>query len=187
MPAYHENASLHKDRAGTGNSSNASDKRLDQTGWESTKAYWNDQRATMQDPVDRQEESPLSNLYQLNQLGCAHQRAHAERQNPGQSPAPHDAKASNSYDNTVAHDPGLTHNLPGVGTVTDHLGPRGQAEAVLAHETRISGQCPTAERENEVCKHFAPRSATRRADRQARGHWGGRTLQATGSAGARPV
>ncbi len=155
MPAYHEATPLHRAHAGTGPSSKDSEARLDKTGWPSSKAYRNDQRTALQDPVARQEGTSLSNATQLNQLGYGQQRAHEARQNPGQPLSPPNQKASNSYDNTIAHDPGLKHDVPGLGTVTDHLGPRGQAEAVLARETQISGQYPTVERENEVRKHFA--------------------------------
>ena len=154
MPAYHEAYRLHRDHAGTGSSSKPDDARADKTGWRTGEAYRNDQRTALQeDPIARRDGTALSNAYQLNQLGYGQQAGHTARQ-PGQAwPSP-DPKASNSYANTVRNDPGLTHTLPSGVQATDHLGPRGQAEAQLAHEARTTGQWPTLERENEVRKQF---------------------------------
>lgn len=154
MPAYYEETKPHRDHAGTGSSSISSPQRLDQTGWPSSAAYRNDQRTAMQDPAARQQGTSVSNAYQLNQLGYAQQQGYTARQNPGQPPAPIDPRVTNSYSNTVNKDPGIEHSPPGSGMVTDRLNPRGQAEALLAHETRITGKYPTLERENEVRKQF---------------------------------
>ena len=159
---------MHRDHVGTGKSTevNSNKKRdqgefeaakrdrLDRTGWPSSESYRNDQRTALHDPVARENGTNLSNAVQLNQLGYGQQAGHQARQNPNQSRPPADPKASDSYANMVRNDPGLKHTLPDGRTVSDHLGPRGQAETLLAHEARTTGQWPTPERQQEVRKQF---------------------------------
>lgn len=175
MPAYYEETQMHRDHAGTGTSqeSISEDKnpetnkkkqdkheaekkdRLDRTGWSSGESYRHDQRAALQDPVARRNDAALSNAYQLNQLGYGQQAGHEARHSPGQSWPSADPKASDSYANTVRHDPALEHTLPDGTAASDRLGPHGQAEAMLAHEARTTGQWPTLERQREVRKQFS--------------------------------
>ena len=156
MPAYHEQTGPHRAHAGTGSSSNPTGDRADRTGWPSSADYRNDQRAAMQDPIARRDGTSVSNAVQLNQLGYGQQRDHEMRQTSSRPPA--DSKADNSYNNMIRNDPPIAHTIPGTGPgtgpATDRLGPRGQAEAVLARETQVTGRYPTPEREAEVRKMF---------------------------------
>lgn len=156
MPAYHEQKGPHRAHAGTGSSSNPTGDRADRTGWPSSADYRNDQRAAMQDPIARRDGTSVSNAVQLNQTGYGQQRDHEARQTGSRPPA--DSKADDSYNNMVRNDPPIAHTIPGTGPgagpVTDRLGPRGQAEAMLARETQVTGRYPTPEREAEVRKMF---------------------------------
>lgn len=169
MPAYYEVTQLHRDHAGTGSSkestSNTEPKkqneheakkkdRLDKTGWSSSESYKRDQRTSLQDPVARRHDAALSNAYQLNQLGYGQQAGHEARHSPGQSWPSAESKASDSYANTVHHDPALEHTLPDGTKVSDRLGPHGQAEVTLAREAQTTGQWPTLERQQEVRRQF---------------------------------
>lgn len=159
MPAYHEGKRMHRDHVGTGssteaNSSNKKD-RLDRTGWSSSESYRNDQRTALRDPAARAGGTNLSNAVQLNQLGYGQQAGHEARRNPNQSWPSADPKASDSYANMVRNDPSVKHTLPDGTKVSDRLGPHGQAEAMLAHEARTTGQWPTLERQREVRQQFA--------------------------------
>jgi hypothetical protein len=162
MPAYHETLGMHADHAGTGTwgtgtNSSKSDKtkeRAERTGFTSSQQYREHQRAALTDPTARADGANASNALQLNQLGYAHQYRAQERVS-GQPHTP-DPKANDSYANMVVHDPAWTHSLNG-GQTTEHLGPHGQAEALLARETATSGNWPTQERIDEALKRFGTR------------------------------
>jgi hypothetical protein len=163
MPAYYEVRKYHRGHAGTGSSgreeptdrekarkwADERDERAKKTGWPSSADYRRDQRTTLTDPVARKEGTSLSNAYQLNQLGYAHQWESA-----GVRPSGDEAdKANDSYNYMVRIDPGLEHSLTGT-PVTDYLGPHGQAEAYLARKTVLSGKRPTQNEIDDARKMF---------------------------------
>jgi hypothetical protein len=155
MPAYHEVRPLHRAHAGTGSGGLNSE----ESAWSHSDDYRRDQAATLADPVARRQGTSVSNGYQLNQLGYAHQLASGGHQYSGPAsnyggPGGAEAmnKANESYATMVQHDPAIAHNFGGARS--DQLGSKGQAEVVLAREIALSGNWPSRGRQNEVFMHF---------------------------------
>lgn len=148
MPAYQEVKDLHRGHAGTGTGT-----KPGETGFASAKEYRQHQNNAINDPTARHEGTALSNSYQLNQLGYAHQMAQNETQYTGKAPSEDIRKSNDSYANMINHNQPQTHVVNG-SQVSDRLDPHGQAEALLAREAAHSGQWPTSGRIDEVLKQF---------------------------------
>lgn len=151
LPAYLQSKQLHRKHPGTWNNPKSrqySNGIRVECGWNDDSSYRVDMRNLLIGSDNLLKKNGLSVVYQMNQLGYAHilSDMKAKSIEPNTDYLKTSAK---SFNHMITHNPEVRIRTDG-GTIGTRLDLVGQAEAILAGKTAITGKWPSSKEKQQV-------------------------------------